>query len=344
MNDLEELDELRAFRGDVPEPGADRLAPGRERLLRAARGGRSRPRFRLPAVRLAVAAGAAVAVGAAGTFAVVRDGPPPADVRPVSATVFLERAAEAAERAPDRRPADDQWVYTKVVFPPPKEARRARPAGHREQWVRFDGLKSAYAAPIAGPDEKLEIVDNDHQETYGTDSEERTPAEWYDYLRGLPSEPSALLAAVYRRHDAYVRETGGERFPQGRDQWVFWRLADYLSRGAVVPAAARATIYRAIARIPDVRVRRGVADAMGRSGTAVVRTGADDVREEVVIADGTYAYLGTRMVNTVLKTPPPFKGDGRGPGPPREPIRAGAVLSDHALAVSAVVDEPGVRP
>ena len=39
-------------------------------------------------------------------------------------------------------------------------------------------------------------------------------------------EVRSLLAAVYRRHDEYVREFGGEPFPQGRDQWVFSRLAD----------------------------------------------------------------------------------------------------------------------
>lgn len=344
MNDLDELRELRAFRDAVPPPDPDRLASGRARLLRESRGGgrRRRSRLRSPAARLAVAAGAAVVIGAGGTVAALRDGSPPAETRPVSATVFLERAAAASEREPDRRPANDQWVYTKVSFDVGDHPPQARPADHFEQWVRFDGLKSAYPAPIADPGGGVKIVDNAYAETYGNDSEERTPAEWYDHLRDLPDDPPALLAAVYRRHDEYVRESGGEAFAQGRDQWVFWRLASYLERAPSVPPSARATIFRAIADIPGVEVRARAADALARPGAAVVRTGEDGVRVEVIIATGSYAYLGTRSVNTVPMTfPPPPGGSGR---PVRPAVPAGKVLNDRALAASGIVDEPGVLP
>ncbi|MBE1534247.1 CU044_5270 family protein [Actinomadura algeriensis] len=341
MNELDELGELRGFRDEVPAPGPDRLAAGRARLLRESR--RGRPRFRRPAARFVLAACAAVLVGAGGTVVALQGGSPPAGTRPVSATVFLERAAAAAERDTGRRPANDQWVYTKVFFDNDDRPRQARPRDRQEQWIRFDGLKSAYPPPIAGPGEQLKIVDNDYAETYGDDSEERTPAEWYDYLRGLPGEPSALLAAVYRRHDEYVREFGGVRFPQGRDQWVFSRLADYLARVPVVPPSTRAAVFRALGAVPGVQVRGGAVDALGRSGTAVVRTGADGVREEVVIATGSYAYLGVRMVTTVPKTFSPRPGLGA-PKEFRRVTPAGEVLNDQALEASGIVDEPGARP
>ncbi|KAB2354136.1 CU044_5270 family protein [Actinomadura montaniterrae] len=331
MNDLEEV---RAFRAGVPEPGRDRLAPGRERLVRKAR----RSRFRAPAWRVGLAAGVAVA-GSAAAAAVVMDrgdpAPPPIAARPVSATQVLERAAKTVAGRPDHRPAPNQWVYTRTY----QAGQKGAPSfmQHLESWVRFDGRKSARYSGVPGKRPHLEVTSVERD----GDSEERSPAQWYDYLRALPDDASALLAAIDRRAESYNAEAHGRLYSteDGRDQWVFGRLVDFLGQGPSTPQSRRATIFRALALIPGVQVKEGTKDALGRPGITVSRTGPDGTREEFVLADGTYDYRGTRTVEVVDRRLPTLPGK-RGP----EIIRAGTVLNEQAVEATAVVDRPGQRP
>ncbi|GAA2150118.1 CU044_5270 family protein [Actinomadura napierensis] len=332
MNDLEEVG---AFRAQVPEPGRDRVAPGRERLVRAA----ARPRHRMPVWRVGLAVGTAAA-GAAAVTAVVTGGgdpPPPVATRPVSATQVLERAATATGARPDHRPGSHQWVYTRTFQAGQPDAPSF--VQHMESWVRFDGLKTARYDQTPGKKPRLVVTDVKPD----GDSEERSPAQWYDYLRALPGAPSALLARMDRRADAYNAEQHHRLFStaDGRDQWVFGRLVDFLGQGPSAPPSGRATIFRALAEIPGVQVKEGTKDAMGRAGTAVSRTGPDGMREEFVLASGTYDYLGRRFVAVkaqALAKRPAVRG---GPSPV---IRAGTVADEQAVEVTTVVDRPGQRP
>ncbi|MGP4023879.1 CU044_5270 family protein [Actinomadura sp. 3N407] len=349
MNDLEEL---RAFRDEVRAPGRDRLAPGRERLLRSAAGRRRTPVRRMPVRRLAVA-GTAVAALGAGVVIVVPDGggPPPVAARPVSATVFLERAAQIVETRPDHRPGDHQWVYTKV-FHGRADPRAPEHEVHQESWTRFDGLKTARYSN----GKELKVEDEDWVKT-NEDSEERTPAQWYDHLRALPGDPSALVTRMRARAREYDAEMRGEGYGQGLDQWVFRRLAGFLANEPSIPRSGRAAVYRAIGRLPGVQVRQGAKDALGRRGVAVTRTADDGIRDEVVLTAGSYRYLGMRVIAARELTSPAVRRPvidqtreasgvitaGELPFP-RRPVPAGTVMIDQALEASGVVGRPGQRP
>ncbi|MDL4817639.1 CU044_5270 family protein [Actinomadura opuntiae] len=337
---MNELKEVGAFRAQVPEPGRERLAPGRERLVRAAAGrSRSRFRFRVPAWRAGLAVGVAVAGAAAVTVVVVdRNDPAPAPIaaRPVSATGVLERAAKTVAGRPDHRPAPNEWVYTRTYQAGQQDAPSFMQ--HMEGWVRFDGRKTARYDGIPGKKPRLEVTDVKRD----GDSEERSPAQWYDYLRALPDDASALLAGIDRRAKSYNAESHGRLFnsEDGRDQWVFGRLVDFLGQGPSTPQSRRATIFRALARIPGVQVKEGTKDALGRPGTTVSRTGPDGLREEFVLARGTYDYLGLRFV--VVKDQRLPKARARRGGP--AVIPAGTVTNEQALEKTALVDRPGQRP
>ncbi|MER6813901.1 CU044_5270 family protein [Spirillospora sp. NPDC000708] len=333
MNDLEELG---AFRAQVPEPGPERLAPGRDRLVREAR---SRRRVLVPAWRAGLAAGVAAAAAAA-VAAVALDGTdsasPPVAARPVSATRILERAAETVAGRPDRRPAPHQWVYTRTYQAGMEGAPSAM--RHLESWVRFDGRETARYD--AGPGRKPRLVVS--RTVRDGDAEERSPAQWYDYLRALPDDPAALLAKIDQRAASYNAENGGRLYTgeDGRDQWVFGRLADFLGQGPSTPDSRRAAVFRALARIPGVQVKEGTRDALGRPGTTVSRTGRDGERLEFVLALGTYDYLGRRIVQAEEQRLPKLPGKRGGP----EIIRAGTVMNEQAVEVSAIVDGAGRRP
>jgi hypothetical protein len=92
-------------------------------------------------------------LGVPGVIAVVSDGPPGTDERPpiatgpVSATAFLERAAQITDRRSDYRPGNHRWVYRKV-FDGVADPHAPKYKVHQETWTRFDGLQSArYTAP-----------------------------------------------------------------------------------------------------------------------------------------------------------------------------------------------------
>jgi len=336
MNDL---DEIRDFRAEVPLPDRAALAPGRAVLLAEA----ARPSRRVrPAWRFGLALTAAAATVVAG-FAVLGDDRP-VELRPVSVTRFLESAASAAEKKPDVRPSPHQWIYSKTFQPSPAVVQGDLPDHlvHAEHWVRFDGLQSARYEPRGGKVE-LRIVDEKWVK-HNTDSEERTPAQWYDYYRTLPVDPAALLALMTERADAYMAERKAPfASADERDQWVFRRLAGFLDDGASLPGSMRATVYRAVALIPGVQIKKGTADALGRPGTSVIRTGGDVLlTEEFIIGDTAYAYLGSRVVAGADQTV--TAPDGVASPPTGNTIKAGTVLGNEALEDSGVVDAPGDRP
>ena len=110
----------------------------------------------------------------------------------------------------------------------------------------------------------------------------RRPGLWQDpspaFVAGLPHDPHALLARL-------VADAAG-----GGDQEVLAYAAQALSRD-VLPARVRATVYRALALLPDLQVTAPRCLLGGRTGTAL-GLDREGTRLEVVVADDG-AYLGS---------------------------------------------------
>ena len=152
MNDL---DQLREFRAEIPYPERPRLSPGRSRLLAAARRPQRR-RFtvtrRRPLLLPAAAAAAAVAVaaGLAGYGLSTGSAPAPrpsaapkhpaAPDQAVLAARLLHDASAAASRVPLKTtPSPGQWIYSKLV-----EYEYRQGTSSDENWITFDGTETAY--------------------------------------------------------------------------------------------------------------------------------------------------------------------------------------------------------
>src|ERR1700749_4634081 len=170
MNDL---DQLREFRAEIPYPERPRLSPGRSRLLAAAR----RPqRRRFTATRR--------------TTLLLTAPPPPA------------AGAGAPSRVPPKTtPSPGQWIYSKLV-----QYQYPQGTSSSENWITFDGTESAYyesrgapitvhTSPVAPPAD----ITSDPLAAFNTDA---TPQTAYYALASLPTAPSQLLATVDRAVEA----------------------------------------------------------------------------------------------------------------------------------------------
>ena len=262
MNDL---DLLRAMRADAPNPAEDRLAAGRESLRAAARlrgpghrlpglarPGYGRPAYRRPAMILA--SGLAVGALAAAAVLVSRPTPPapsarhvwaPA-VRLVSAAQVLDHAAAVASAKPALTVRPHQWVYEKGI----------KSAGTHSftmaSWIRFDGQKTA-----SFEQGKLVVYPGTPQDVALL----ATPEAAAGFLASLPTDPSALLAAIYTKADAQPRD---QWVSKNRDARAFSFLTTVMWNALVgVPPEHQAAAFRALAKIPGVTVQTGLTDAAG---------------------------------------------------------------------------------
>ena len=298
MNDL---DQLREFRAEIPYPERPRLSPGRSRLLSAARGPQRR-RFtvtrRSPLLLTATAAAAAVAVAAGLAGYGLSTGSTPAPhpkvlpSRPkavpsqgVLAARVLRDASAAASRVPPKTtPSPGQWIYSKLVgyqYP--------QGTSSNENWITFDGTMSAYyessggpitvhTSPVAPPAD----IKSNPLAAFNTDA---TPQTAYYALASLPAVPSQLLAAVAKAAQsvgaanlAAGTPVAGHA-PKNKGQLEF----DYLSLllwnaagGVGAPPNAEAAAFRAMAAIPGVTVQQGITDAAGNPAIGVSGDGGYD--------------------------------------------------------------------
>jgi len=304
---MDELTLVREFRGAAP-PGAPTAA--RDALLDA-----MEPRRRLRA-RWPVAAAAVAAIAA--TALVVQTGPA---ASPSAATV-LGRAAAAAASDPVPRPRDDQWVlqtmYGGATDGGPLELLPG------QAWFRFDGTQFANA-PSDHPEDL-------HVQDLQVDPRTPSPAQWYDAAARLPHEPAALLAAL--RDTGLADADGGSEAARDYDMVV-----ETLGQ-PVLPARARADLFRALATIPGVAIDDDAEpDLLGDPVLAVVLDGVPDVtgidsRRELLLDPGTYTYRGVRV--TALE-------DGRigGLGGKGSDVTAGQTWYEDTVTDAVVVDEPG---
>ena len=375
MNDL---DQLREFRAEIPCPERPRLSPGRSRLLSAAR----RPQRRRFAVTRrstlllpATAAAVAVAVAAGLTGYALSTGTAPAP-RPkalpsrstppsqaVLAARVLQNASAAACRVPPKTsPSPGQWIYSKLVG---YEYRQGTSAN--ENWITFDGTQSAYyessgspitvhTSPVAPPAD----IQNDPLAAFNTDA---TPQTAYYALASLPAAPSQLLAALAKTAEA----AGGANLvagtpvaghaPENKGQLEF----DYLSLllwnaagGVGAPPKAEAAAFRALAAIPGVTVQQGITDAAGNPAIGVSDDGGYD---QLLLDPVSYQVTGLRQLSTGINpntaVPPTPQELAILPKAVRQKIlrqlkaetwpRKGTVLQSLAYAKVSEVSGPGDR-
>lgn len=177
------------------------------------------------------------------------------------------------------------------------------------------------------------MKDADNAEPYAPCT---APAGWGnptpEFIADLPTDPQ-------RMYELLRKNAEGKR--DHPDQSIMEDVSGLLSSG-VVPAEVRATLYRALALIPNLEIVDGAVNLDGRKGTAygVTRAG---LQQEIVIDPSTGEFIGEREVTTedsgpIVGTDPDGTEHPIGEGTP-----AGTVWSYSAVS-TAVVDEIGVQP
>ncbi|WP_200301411.1 CU044_5270 family protein [Streptomyces adelaidensis] len=332
---MDEMTEVRELRAGAPAPDRARLAPGRARLLDAARTGTRRHRVRVrPQFVIVGVAAAVTAVAVTASLLVGREDTRElttpaaaltnADLKGMSAAELLERAAEAVERQPSAvEPKAKQWIYTKDAVEGAKEL--MEPLSDRarfpEKWIRYDGGAMA-GEDVARENGRAKVqvteLDMENEAENGTEEDDgRSPRQMYRFLETLPTDAKGALKAL-RKQDAVTDE-------KDRDQAHHdYQEISALLRADLKPSQGLAGLYRALATLPHLDVGDHlVEDAAGRRAVALRYSGNDSgdelVEREWLIDPETYEVLGLRM------------------------IRGGELVTGDATVTVAVVDEPGER-
>ncbi|GAA3397783.1 hypothetical protein [Cryptosporangium minutisporangium] len=222
-------------------------------------------------VPVPVLAAAAVLLVLLGAVLLGRTTERPSDVDPATSPVttaeeLLERADAMTRATPPVDVRADQYVFTR--------SRARDSAGFRDVWLSADASRgllreSGSDTPLdsAAPPAGLSVTE------LAIDYPSATS------LRALADtgvDPKTLVAEV--------------RANINNRQNVFDALRAMLVE-VVVPPKLRATIYRAMLLVENVRFTRDALDGAGRSGVGLVHTGED--RTVIVIDPVTTAFLGT---------------------------------------------------
>lgn len=370
MNDL---DELRQLRNQIPYPERSRLTPGRSRLLAAATQTSQQPlpsRRRWPLIlpsAAAVAAAAAVisylvvpysatpapvagprVTSPAKTATAATAAKPTTSAHPrTHATLDARRVLDAAASAVAARaataaePSPGQWIYARTVDYQPGQG-----TTHYDNWITFDGSQSAYYQDgqlIVHSSPSGATASGSPLAAFWANS---TPKTAYDAMASLPSDPRQLLAVIGKSAATIGGQTiaagnplvGGP--PKNRSQLDFDFLTLLLwnaAGGVGAPPAAEAAAYHALALLPGVTVQEGVRDAAGVPAIAV---SADGGYSQLLLDKVGYQVLGLRLLYT-----------GIGPGPAQppnarataDPEAKGTVQESLAYARVAQVSSPGDR-
>ena len=286
MNDM---DVLRRLRDEVP--ASLPVTSAETALLTAIRaetaaaadvpGGRpagiTRHRFALAAVGALSLALAAVAT------AVATHGTAPGTHGPLTVRELAYRAAAAASRQASA-PAD-QWVYWR------EQQGRGSTAHVWNVWTTADGTKAAYRS--GGKVYSFDGLPNGRQYVgqpiIGTLRQGGISVTWmygtipvsYANLGKLPRAPRAL-----ERFLEHLKLPGSTPGPAMAFQAVTELFQTY-----VMPPHLTASLFRALADIPGVRVDRHARDVAGRPGAGFAfGHGAD--RQEIILNPRTFLLMG----------------------------------------------------
>jgi hypothetical protein len=321
MDDLTALRELRAA---VPQPDADRLASARARVVAVT----GRRRLIRPARPLLLVMAFGLAAGLTLVLVLVDQmaggGHRPPREHNLAASAVLEQAALVAERRSTGTSSDaQQWQYRKYLV------KQNNGEESIEEWIRYDGKQTA-TYDDAG---RLKI-----ENVKLAPGENRPSPEQFDQrLRALPTDPAMLLAQI--RSDRFLIDPTEEGFTEAGDPdaEAFQSISSYLQQKAFMPPKLEAAMYRALAMIPGVGVEEGVDDGTGRKGLGIYKDGLDSAdldptRSYLILARGTYDYLGRRTVW--------LRDEWIGSS---LAFRAGTVYTAAELG-AGLVAEPGQRP
>lgn len=306
MNE-EDIALIRRFRpaGPPDDPMVKTRALARLRRELDSAPARRRPIGRRTALTGLVATGVAVIVVAAGNagllgersrddpHAVASGGTPRSTPDVTLGTLELAAAAVERQKTPPR-PARDQWVYTRKLtdsaFKPDVRGRAVVLRGNVmvEEWWKFDGKETATSVQgselrrkrILGPGERTRPGRVDPRfpggAIGGPGIVNRTPNKLYDYVAGLPTDPDALLARIRKDYR-----------DKGRDVTTFGVIIMLFRQDQLLPAKTNAALYRALAKIPGMRVVEDATDYAGRHGIGVV------FGDHLIVLDSlTYRYMG----------------------------------------------------
>lgn len=336
MDELtDEVVRVRELRAGAPTPDRARLAPGRARLLDAARAGErrrrvwARPRFVIVGVAAAVTAVAVTASLLVGrddaheltTPAALTN----AELKGMSAAELLERAARALEQDPPVvEPKAKQWIYTRqtLEYTPALAESLSDENFSEERWTRYDGSASALVEPAAdGQQPKVFVDEADLENEAENGSEEdlgSSPREMYRRVAALPPDARGSLKVLREENEISDEKDRSQAHNDYKE------IADLLGAG-IKPPEGLAGLYRALATLPHLDVvDHLVEDAAGRPAVALRYSGNDSgderVEREWLIDPVTYEVLGDRM------------------------LRDGEMVSGKAFVVVAVVGKPGERP
>ncbi|MET7693610.1 CU044_5270 family protein [Streptomyces sp. NPDC005483] len=332
---MDEMTEVRGLRAQAPVPDRARLAPGRARLLEAARAGeRRRAPWRrrefvvvaVVAAVTAVAVTAALLVGGGGGRKVQPAVTPTVSLKGVSAAELLRRAADVVAAEPDGPvPTAEQWIYTKEAQEPYDEqaqhAEGARKllAGPQESWIRYDGTAMAMMEPDR-TGEKLELNTRAMHLENGGEGDDRSAREMYRVLVALPAGGEQTLK-VLRDKNAIADPKG---VPQAENDYT---EISVLLGADVMPSEGLASLYRALATLPGGSVTDHLVEtASGRRAIALEYHTRDPypgteetLRDQWLLDPQTYRVIGVRM------------------------LAGEKVVGGSSLVATAVVDRAGER-
>ena len=240
-----------------------------------------------------------------------------------NAAVLLNRAAITVESKPFS-PRPDQWIYIEdhqrfpaigTLMQTPKTP---LVTFVERTWWRADGNKVAREQEGYYGEGKLRM--------------ENGPAGWkhhYPTLASLPTDPNALDNYILKQLVGGLAPSNAEE----RATALYEAYCDVLRNG-VAPPKLQAAIYRAIARIPGVALRKHTVDPAGRQAMGVGRVIESYLLQEILIDPTSYTYLAER--ETAVKDHTSTDSSGL-----TQTVKKGAVLNLETHTIPKIVDQPG---
>ncbi|MEV6130816.1 CU044_5270 family protein [Streptomyces violaceusniger] len=262
-----------------------------------------RPRRRLVLIAAPLALATAVVVGAVAVDG-LRDGEggatgvggdPRAEHR--EAVELLDRIAVVAAGRPAVRARDDQFIYTRSQGPssmwggPSKLVRDSK--GNVTGTKTYTGkVRSDEWQPVSGKRDGLRrltgLRPNGEPVLTQTEDIAMSPGDLtFRQLEALPTDPDALLKKL---------KSGSGVVKSRLTETVFENVGTILDQATLLPDL-NAALYRAVAKLPDVRVVENVKDGAGRTGIGLTYAHREKrytaTSEYWVFDSKSLAYLGT---------------------------------------------------